>query len=266
MAGMSQSCFICGKPSVLFYDFLTEESASQTSHVSGTAYTRTTSMEKILGIARITLCKACLQDSLSRLIARHTNKNGKPRLLEGKIVEELWRIADEIDRGIYDKSHDRRTGLDREVAGLAKIFVTAFDALGRFPRFYLHNGNHLFSLDYIPIEKQTPDVKKLFQRSTIPGNIYFSEMPEDLKTPLIKRLVNPCMEPQYVLWTPGQESPAPFSDSIRPEFGGLISLNCMSFNQQGNVFDEASRTGIPSDIQKQRFAVYDFYRDHLMSL
>ena len=99
MASMSQDCFICGKPTVVFYDFLVVEETTASSRKG--VYTTTTNTQKLSGIVRITLCADCMKDSLNRQIALATNKNGKPKLLEGKKVAELRRFEDEIDRGIY---------------------------------------------------------------------------------------------------------------------------------------------------------------------
>ena len=56
----------------------------------------------------------------------------------------------------------------------------------------------------------------------------FSKWPDDLKTPLMKRLVNKHIEPQYVLWVPDQ---AAFTHAIAPRFEGSIRLESLSFEE-----------------------------------
>lgn len=196
-------------------------------------------------------------------MARHTNSLGKPRLLEGKKVAKLRRFAEEFERGVYDKSRDALSGLEMEVDGLAGIFLAAFD-VSAFPgRITLWGSDHPYEIDYIPTEKRSPDLKKLFK--LYGPNVSLSKIPADAQTPLMKRLANSSIAPEYVLWTPGQNH-APFTRAIAPEFNGLISLECMSFPGNDNVLDNTTRTGIVSNLQRQRFILYDFYRSALMRL
>ena len=261
MPKMSEQCFICGKPSVVFYDFLVTESAAQ-QYRQGT-YQVTDTAEAISGIARITLCKECMEDSVNRLIASCSNKNGKPRMFERKNVEELQRFAEEMSKGIYDKTRDKRTpGLDAYVSGLARIFINALVPLKRVFSFDLYSTELRFGMEYLPPERQTPEVIKLFQRNGLRIDsktfvMEFSKWPDDLKTPLMKRLVNKNSEPQYVLWVPDQ---AAFTHAIAPRFEGSIRLESLSFEEDYKI------TGIPSDIQRKKSEVYDRYRVFLKGL
>ena len=262
MATMSNSCFICAKPSVVFYDFLAVERYSETVS-KGAAARQTTTREMIRGIARITQCKECMKESLIRLISEKTKKNGAPMMFEKKKVEELRRFNEEIDRGIYDRTRDKRTSIDQLADGLARIFVASFDMSGLTCQFTLQEADTHFGLKYIPIENQTLEVRKLFKDSEY---IPFSRLPDNLKTPLMKRLMNTHIDPQYVLWTPRQGNQPPFSCAIAPEFDGWIKMKCMSFNQDGNIFDDSKSDVTVPEIKKQLPAIYDIYKSCLINV
>ena len=238
MSKMSDSCFICGKPSVMFYDFIAIERTSQT--VSKGAARQTTTVEKIKGIVRITLCKDCLKDAVVKMISAKTNKNGKPMLFEKKKVEDMRLIAEEIDKGIYNKTHDKMSCSIADgsyMDGFAKVFVSALGA----------SFTHIVSL----------------YRHTA------HNIPDDQKNLLQKRLSNLNIESQYVLWTPNQSSILPFSCGIVPEFGYEINLYCMSFNEHGNIFDEyiqGLHSSVILAVKKQIPAIYDLYKSSLMDV
>ena len=189
MKRMSEKCFVCEKPSVLCADFIATEifsTSTKTVH-----YIRTSSEEKVFGVIRMTLCAECLKRRLTDMIADNLNIFGKPKLFEKKTVESLRLLQIKMESGIFENTPE-----------MEKIF-TSF-TLPREQTNISFGDNESFNIRLIPIDKKSPEMRQLLKNSkTETYDIPYHDIPEHLRTPLMKRIINRVFEPPYVLWVEG---------------------------------------------------------------
>jgi hypothetical protein len=104
MENFKNICFICSKPSVVYYDFAVIE----TSHVfqKTVRHTQTHTTQRIAGIVRLALCKDCLSERLDRHIQENTNQNSKPKIGKKKFVELCMQMRQRLNTQDYTKTLD----------------------------------------------------------------------------------------------------------------------------------------------------------------
>ncbi|MDR0599694.1 MAG: hypothetical protein LBG84_06410 [Treponema sp.] len=104
---MNKECFICKKPSVIFYDFLSLEDVH--IHRETIKYTQDYGSQRIAGIVRITLCADCLRKRALEYSKIKTKINGKPKLFHKQEVETCNNLIKQIDLGIFEKTPDMKS-------------------------------------------------------------------------------------------------------------------------------------------------------------
>jgi hypothetical protein len=104
---MNHECFICKKPSVIFYDFLGVESLN--IHRETIKYTQNYANQRIAGIVRITLCADCLKKRTLEYLGTKTKADGKPKLFHKQEAETCNNLIKQIDLGIFEKTSDMQS-------------------------------------------------------------------------------------------------------------------------------------------------------------
>ena len=256
MPWMYDGCFVCGKRSVIHYDFLVEESFT-TQTVSG-RYTQYFDQSRIAGIARLTLCRDCLESTFHQLIAGKINPDGSPRPKYRDEVSSLYALWHQISSGIYENRPGAQQGVFAPAMDMARLFMTA---LGGDISLVLGTTEFFFSS--LSPAMQTPAAKQLFRA----GPLHISQIPPELRTALMYRKANAVIDPQFVLWVPSQTAQTPFTQTIRPEFSLTNSINLgymfsCDYFYSGYYSGWLARRG--SETLNQIRSLYDYYRTYLM--
>ena len=192
---MSSECFVCRKKTVIGFDFLAVEKQNTTAEK--TAYhEKTLFLERICGIVRLTLCSDCMKSGIKVKIADMKKKNGKPKLFAKKTLMSLNGLLEKYESGDFECTNETE-----------QLFVNAFQCLATI-RLGIDGYT---SLSDIPADKVTQDLKDLFGKESA---LRYSQIPEKLRTPIMRRIPNMIIDPPYVLWTPGY---APFQCAIEPK-------------------------------------------------
>lgn len=117
---MSEKCFLCGKETVIGFDFITVE--IWRSYVQTAKYEQYASRERIAGIVRLTLCADCMKNKVQLLKSDRTKKDGKPKLFQKGAINSLDTLLDKMDHGVYENSIE-----------MENIFIASFGAMWMEP-------------------------------------------------------------------------------------------------------------------------------------
>jgi len=194
---LCDSCFVCGKKSAIGYDFIVVEQANTAMKEQVLV------QERICGIARLTLCINCLQFGIDAMVADSIKKDGTPKLFLKKVVESFLSLRYKLDSGLFEDTPE-----------MEEHFIVSFNLKPVVPMIsnYITLGNRGFTIRYVHDENKSPAMEKLFKKKYL-GSLPFSEIPKQLHTPLMERLINKVIEPPYVLWVQGYK---PFQCRIEP--------------------------------------------------
>jgi hypothetical protein len=168
---MNQECFICKKPSVIFYDFLGIESLNILQKTG--KYTQGYTNQRIAGIVRITLCADCLKKRVVEYLRKKTKTNGKPKLFHKQQVETCNNLIKQIDSRIFEKTPDMK------YLFLETLFPCNFLLISGGNRFFTTWPWYIVSNTNIKLQQ---------------GN--YETYSEDLK----QRIINTKIEPCYCLY------------------------------------------------------------------
>lgn len=102
MPTMSETCYPCHKPPVIFYGFLVVERLAPQKETA--KYSRNLDQQKIAGIARLTLCADCLIGGAQHNISSKTRAHGKPKLFQNKVVEDARQLLASLSNGVFKNS------------------------------------------------------------------------------------------------------------------------------------------------------------------
>ncbi len=227
MEDLENSCFICGQPSPIYYDFAVIENTH--GFKGAYFYKKTDATQRIAGIARISLCGDCLNERLDRFIQENTNANGKPKFGKKRIVVTCQILRRKLNEEGYKKSSDMQ--------------ILFFASLSPFQEVVTFNDKKQ-PLDRLDI----PMGEWAVQRYAHLGDEYLARVPDKVK----ERITSKDIEAKFSLITMDGDAHSdsePFTEAIEPVLsGGYLSLFFVEYlTQLGGPYRLAQELREPAE-------------------
>lgn len=266
MPAMSSSCFVCGKPSVLYYDYLVVEEYHEFERKG--KLTTHKSQKSIRGILRITVCGDCLIEQIHTFLANNTKPDGTPKFSSKKEVQIIQNKLTEMKNGYFERFDEVTQYM------YCNIFFAPFHQFEwENPKKDLIVGEMTLGIsEQVCLNYMSDEEHLTLNERNMPKLMSWAKKHKYKNAPTIedysprfKRLVKREIESPYVLWTSDAPAAAPFTQDIRPVIntGNPYVQSEYSCIPMGRIKDSMT---ISDRLENQAMLIEAYYFQNIMNI
>ena len=264
MPTMSPSCFVCGRPSVLSYDYFVLENHTTTE--SSAKLTQHHSQEVASGIIRVTVCGDCLMEQAHTYLAANTKENGAPKMLSKKEVPAVQHVLAQMQNGWFQPADGITQHLFSQIFNPTFYFMEKRNINMRTGVDEMSLGLHTWGcLDLMKnkdnltlSERASPQVMEWATKQKTPP-------PVEVFSPRFKRLMAHTIEAPYVLWSAAVQDARPYAYGIESKIntGNENVPSKFYCTPMGKIKDSMS---ISDDMKPYAMSMEAYYFQYLVNV